>query len=83
MPMTKVAFGDPLTEKERRVLELTAQGHVCTRTATILGLKESTVRTYRKRIQAKLGATCAANAVYLGFVEGYLNTGQPAGGGAR
>lgn len=78
MPNVTVAYGDPITDREQRVLELTALGLTASRTGSLLGLTEHTVRTYRKRIQIKLGATCAANAVYLGAVNGSLRI--PVGG---
>ena len=81
MPHVTVAYGDPLTDQEQRVLELTALGHVAARAGSMLGVTEHTIRTYRKRIQVKLGATCAANAVYIGVVKGLLRI-PPSGGGA-
>lgn len=76
MPAVKIALGDPLTERELRVLELTAQGHASQRIGTMLGLTENTVLTYRKRIRVKLGAACSAHAVAIGFVKGYLDAAK-------
>jgi len=53
-----------LTERERAVLRLTADGLPAADVATELAVSESTVKTHLTHIYAKLGVTCAAAAVY-------------------
>jgi two-component system, NarL family, nitrate/nitrite response regulator NarL len=53
-----------LTERERAVLRLTADGLPAAEVATELAVSESTVKTHLTHIYAKLGVTCAAAAVY-------------------
>jgi DNA-binding NarL/FixJ family response regulator len=56
--------GGSLTERERSVLRLTADGLPAAHVATELAVSESTVKTHLTHIYAKLGVTCAAAAVY-------------------
>lgn len=45
-----------LSGREKQVLELWLHGCGIRRTTLLLGLRESTVRTYRQRIRLKLSA---------------------------
>lgn len=72
MPSVVAQRGEPLTDRERQVLALVAQGFKDSRIAVVLGVSAATVATYRKRLRIKLGATCAAHSVALGFLNGYL-----------
>lgn len=72
MPHVKVAFGDPLTDRELQVLARVAEGAKDSRIGSDLGLTVATIATYRKRVRIKLGAKCAAHAVALGFIRGHL-----------
>jgi DNA-binding NarL/FixJ family response regulator len=56
--------GGTLTERERAVLRLTADGLPAMRVATELAVSESTVKSHLSHIYAKLGVSCAAAAVY-------------------
>jgi two-component system nitrate/nitrite response regulator NarL len=56
--------GSGLTERERAVLQLTADGMTASRVAGELAVSESTVKTHLGHIYAKLGVSCAAAAVY-------------------
>jgi two-component system nitrate/nitrite response regulator NarL len=56
--------GGTLSERERAILRLTADGLPAMRVATELAVSESTVKTHLTHIYAKLGVSCAAAAVY-------------------
>ena len=59
--------GDRLTERELDVLKLTAEGLTATQVGVKLHLSSETVRSYRKRIVAKLGARNGVHSVTLAF----------------
>jgi DNA-binding CsgD family transcriptional regulator len=71
-----VAHGQPLTPREVLILDGMARGHTKGEIGDRLGLKESTIRSYTRRINVKLGAKNARHAIALGFVHGYLKTGK-------
>ena len=62
----------PLSPRERSVLELLASGETTSSAATCLGLSEATIRTHVERVRTKLGANTRAEAVACGFRLGYL-----------
>jgi DNA-binding NarL/FixJ family response regulator len=49
---------EPLTNREREVLELICRGHDQQAIATMLAITPATVDTHRKRISEKLGVHC-------------------------
>ena len=53
-----------LSERERAILRLTADGFPAAKVGRELAISESTVKTHLTHIYAKLGVTCAAAAVY-------------------
>lgn len=53
-----------LSERERAILRLTADGLPAAKVGRELAISESTVKTHLTHIYAKLGVTCAAAAVY-------------------
>jgi two-component system nitrate/nitrite response regulator NarL len=53
-----------LSERERTILRLTADGLPATRVGEELAISESTVKTHLTHIYVKLGVSCAAAAVY-------------------
>jgi len=53
-----------LTERERAILRLTADGLPAAKVGAELAVSESTVKTHLTHIYAKLGVACAAAAVY-------------------
>jgi two-component system invasion response regulator UvrY len=63
-----------LSERERQVLELFAQGHTYRQIAAILGVRAKTVDTYRSRLGDKFGvrsrAELVCNARELGLLRG-------------
>ena len=56
--------GGALTERERAILRLTADGLPAAQVATELAVSESTVKTHLTHIYTKLGVSRAAAAVY-------------------
>lgn len=62
-----------LTEREISCLVLAANGMTTEETADLLGIKASTVETYRKGIKRKLASNSMAQAVYQGMKFGYMD----------
>jgi len=53
----EIDLGEVLSEREREVVRLTAEGHTAQQAAEILSLSPKTVETYRHRAMQKLGLT--------------------------
>lgn len=62
-----------LTERERQVLRLLADGETSSSMAVKLGVEKSTVRTHVERMRGKLGVNTRAGLVALGFRLGFLD----------
>lgn len=69
-----------LTEREREILELLAEGLVKKEIAHRLGIGYATVDTHVSHIYAKLNVTNAPAAVSVGYRRGILPTGRDTGG---
>ncbi|MGW4157947.1 response regulator [Streptomyces sp. NPDC004788] len=65
-----------LTEREREILTVVAQGWTNTEIATHFHLAESTVKTHITRILAKTGSRDRVQAVILGYDTGLVAPGQ-------
>jgi len=63
---------DALSEREREVLRLVAQGHTNQQVADRLGLSVKTVETYRARLMDKLGLRSRADLVRYALSTGLL-----------
>jgi two-component system response regulator DesR len=63
---------DPLTDRERQVLRLAAEGLTTADVAGTLSLSEGTVRNYLSEIISKLGAKNRLEAVNLARAKGWL-----------
>lgn len=63
---------DPLTDRERQVLRLAAEGHSSSRIAGELHLSEGTVRNYLSEAISKLGAENRVEAARLARQKGWL-----------
>lgn len=63
-----------LTERELSCLFLAAKGLTTNETAELLGIKSSTVETYRRKIKYKLACNTMAQAVFEGIRWGYMDT---------
>jgi DNA-binding NarL/FixJ family response regulator len=65
-----------LSQRERRVLELVAQGHTNQRVADRLSVSVKTVETYRARIREKLGLQTRVDLVRFALETGLLGPGK-------
>jgi len=74
-PSTEVA----LSEREREVLQLLAEGSTSKEIAVTLGLKAKTVENHRARILDKLGVTNSAAAVRVALSRGFVSVGNDSG----
>ena len=63
---------DPLTERERQVLRLAAEGRSGAEIAAVLNLSEGTVRNYLSEAISKLGAHNRVEAARLAREKGWL-----------
>ena len=63
---------DPLTERERQVLQLTAQGLANKQIAASLEISENTVKFHLTSLYAKLGVTSRTEAVRAGARRGWV-----------
>ena len=68
----EILEGEPLTPREREVLAGAAEGETAAQTGARLFLSSETVKDYRKRIIAKLGARNGTHAVALALRHGLL-----------
>lgn len=65
-------FSEQLTRRETKCLLLAAKGKTSSETAKLLGIKASTVDTYRRKIKQKLACSTMAQAVFEGMRFGYM-----------
>lgn len=65
-------FGEVLTERERDVVKLTAEGHTAQQAADLMFLSPKTVETYRHRAMQKLGLTNRVELVRYALRAGLL-----------
>ena len=63
---------DPLTDRERQVLQLAGDGMASTDIAHKLGLSEGTVRNYLSEAMSKLGAANRVEASRIARTKGWL-----------
>jgi DNA-binding NarL/FixJ family response regulator len=63
---------DPLTAREREVLQLAAEGLANKQIALALGISEHTVKFHLSSLYAKLGATSRTEAVRAGARRGWV-----------
>jgi DNA-binding NarL/FixJ family response regulator len=72
MPEEAEQVVDPLTERERQVLQLTAQGLANKQIASSLEISENTVKFHLSSLYAKLGVTSRTEAVRAGARRGWV-----------
>lgn len=65
-------FVEVLSDRERDVVRLTAEGHTAQQAADLLSLSPKTVETYRHRAMQKLGLTTRAELVRYALRAGLL-----------
>jgi DNA-binding NarL/FixJ family response regulator len=63
---------DNLSPREQQVLRLTAEGKTNKEVATLLHLEVHTVRSYRKTMMAKLGASNVAQVIQVAAAAGLI-----------
>ena len=63
---------DPLTGRERQVLQLTAEGLANKQIAASLDISENTVKFHLSSLYAKLGVTSRTEAVHTGARRGWV-----------
>lgn len=68
-----IVLRHPLSPREMEVLALTARGLTTGEIAAELGISQQTAKNHRHSMQSKLGASCTAHAVAIGFERGLLN----------
>ena len=67
---------DPLTERERQVLKLIAEGHTDRRIGELLFISLRTVQRHRYNIRSKLNFKHTADLVKYAIARGYTNGGE-------
>jgi two-component system, NarL family, response regulator YdfI len=68
----ELAFVEPLTDRELRVLNLLADGLSNPKIARVLGISRNTVKFHVSSIISKLGATSRTEAVTIGVKRGLI-----------
>lgn len=68
----ETGFGEVLSEREREVVKLSAEGYTAQQAADLLCLSPKTVETYRHRAMQKLGLTNRAELVRYALRAGLL-----------
>jgi len=69
---SELAFVEPLTDRELRVLNLVADGLSNPQIARLLGISRNTVKFHVSSIISKLGATSRTEAVTIGVKRGLI-----------
>ena len=69
---SKPAALDVLSPRERQVLKLVVEGKTSKEIAAIVGVKPSSIDTYRSRIMAKLEVTDLASLVRCAIRHGVI-----------
>jgi DNA-binding CsgD family transcriptional regulator len=70
--LSEVLEGEPLSDREAEILAGAADGETAAQTGERLYLSTETVKSYRKRVIAKLGARNGTHAVALALRKGLL-----------
>ena len=70
--LAEILHGEPLNERETEILAGAANGETAAQTGARLFLSPETVKSYRKRVIAKLGARNGTHAVALALRSGLL-----------
>jgi DNA-binding CsgD family transcriptional regulator len=70
--LAEIIQGEPLNDRETEILLGAANGETAAQTGARLFLSPETVKSYRKRVIAKLGARNGTHAVALALRSGLL-----------
>ncbi len=70
--LAEILHGEPLNDRETEILAGAANGETAAQTGARLFLSPETVKSYRKRVIAKLGARNGTHAVALALRSGLL-----------
>jgi DNA-binding CsgD family transcriptional regulator len=70
--LSEILEGEPLSDREAEILAGAADGETAAQTGERLYLSTETVKSYRKRVIAKLGARNGTHAVALALRKGLL-----------
>jgi DNA-binding NarL/FixJ family response regulator len=70
-------LGEVLSDREKEVVRLTAEGHTAQQAGDILSLSPKTIETYRHRAMQKLGLTNRAELVRYALRAGLLSGEEP------
>lgn len=70
--LAEILEGEPLNDREAEILAGAANGETAAQTGARLFLSPETVKSYRKRVIAKLGARNGTHAVALALRSGLL-----------
>jgi DNA-binding NarL/FixJ family response regulator len=70
---------EALSQREREVLQLLAEGATSKEIAVALGLRPKTVENHRSRILDKLGVSNSAAAVRAAAARGFITPGESRG----
>jgi DNA-binding NarL/FixJ family response regulator len=73
----EIDLGEVLSDREREVVKLSAEGYTALQSAEILSLSPKTVETYRHRAMQKLGLTNRAELVRYALRAGLLSDDTP------
>lgn len=63
---------DPLTPREREVLQLVAEGHTNASIANQLTISVKTVEKHRANLMSKLGVEDLATLIRIAIIRGYI-----------
>ena len=69
---TKTTAFDGLSPRERQVLKFVVEGRTSKEIAAIIGVKASTIDTYRSRVMAKLEVKDVPSLVRLAIRDGLI-----------
>jgi two-component system response regulator NreC len=69
-------IGEVLSDREREVVKLTAEGYTAQQGGELLSLSPKTIETYRHRAMQKLGLTNRAELVRYALRAGLLSEEQ-------
>lgn len=75
-PCTAAAGGPRLTERERQVVRLLAEGHSAREIGFALGISSKTVHSFRQRIMGKLGLRSLAELTKYAIRQGLTGLGN-------